>query len=74
MGACPHLSIQNKSDIGINFSNSKATSGGVTISFFPHINAVGTLILGKSFDMLCLIALLAKARILINFLRSLTVW
>ena len=23
MGACPHLSIQNKSDIGINFSNSK---------------------------------------------------
>ena len=35
MGACPHLLIQNKLDIGINLSNSNATSGGVTLSFFP---------------------------------------
>ena len=43
---------------------SSATSGGVTISCLPQIKQTGILKFGRSFSMLCLIALFAKANIL----------
>src|SRR5690554_6605372 len=73
IAACPHLSIQNNSESGKSLSNSSATSGGVTVSFLPQIMQVGVFILGKSFAILCLIALFAIASVLISLFLSFTV-
>ena len=64
IGECPHLSIQFNSELGIKRSKSFATSGGVTLSCFPHTKQVGIVISGRSFAILCLIALLARDKIL----------
>ena len=65
IGECPHLSIQCNSEFGNASLNASPTFGGVTLSFLPHIIQKGILKVGKSFDILCLIADFAKANNLI---------
>src|SRR3569833_1361083 len=74
IAACPHCSIQCNSEFGSNLLNSTATSGGVILSFLPHINATGIRILYNSFAILWRMADFAMANILITRFRSLMVW
>ena len=73
MAACPHLSIQNKSELGNSLWKSLATSGGVTESCFPQLQQVGCFLFGKSSAILCLIALFAIVNVFKTVIRLLTI-